>query len=46
MINKEIKKYIEAKIIPQYENFDKGHNISHVETVIEESLKLWLTFLI
>ena len=40
MINKEIKKYIEAKIIPQYENFDKGHNISHVETVIEESLKL------
>ena len=40
MINKDIVDYIETNIIPQYENFDKGHNISHARTVIEESLKL------
>lgn len=40
MIKKEIQEYIETNIIPQYKNFDKGHNISHVRTVIEESLKL------
>lgn len=40
MIRKEIQEYIETNIIPQYENFDKGHNIPHVRTVIEESLKL------
>ena len=40
MINKEIEEYIETNIIPQYESFDKGHNISHARTVIEESLKL------
>lgn len=40
MINKEIKNYIETMIIPQYADFDKGHNLEHVQTVIEESLKL------
>ena len=40
MIKKEIQEYIETNIITQYENFDKGHNIPHVRTVIEESLKL------
>lgn len=40
MINKEIKNYIETMIIPKYADFDKGHNLEHVKTVIEESLNL------
>lgn len=40
MINKEIKKYIETMIIPKYADFDKGHNLEHVKTVIDESLNL------
>ena len=40
MITKEIKNYIETMIIPQYTDFDKGHNLEHVKTVIDESLKL------
>lgn len=40
MINKEIKKYIETMIIPKYADFDKGHNLEHVKTVIEESLNV------
>lgn len=40
MINKEIKKYIETMIIPKYADFDKGHNLEHVKTVIEGSLNL------
>ncbi|WP_300698599.1 HD domain-containing protein [uncultured Bacteroides sp.] len=32
--------YIETEIIPRYELFDKAHNLSHVRTVIEESLSL------
>lgn len=40
MINKEIKKYIETMIITKYADFDKGHNLEHVKTVIDESLNL------
>ena len=40
MINKEIKNYIETMIIPKYVDFDKGHNLEHVKTVIEGSLNL------
>lgn len=36
----EIKKYIEQNIIPIYKDFDKAHNIKHVNTVIENSLDL------
>ena len=39
-INKDLKKYIETNIIPKYQVFDRGHNIDHVNTVIEESLAL------
>lgn len=39
-INKDLKKYIENDIIPKYQAFDRGHNIDHVNTVIEESLVL------
>lgn len=40
MISKALTTYIETEIIPRYENFDKAHNLSHVQTVIEESLAL------
>lgn len=40
MIDNEIRRYVESEIIPRYENFDKGHGRNHVETVIEQSLKL------
>ncbi|MDD4141537.1 MAG: phosphohydrolase [Bacteroidales bacterium] len=39
-VNGELQDYVENKIIPRYEHFDKAHGISHVETVIAESLKL------
>ena len=39
-ISKDLKKYIETNIIPKYQAFDRGHNIDHVNTVIEESLAL------
>lgn len=40
MIPESLTKYIETEIIPRYKNFDKAHNLSHVQTVIEESLAL------
>ena len=36
----ELQNYVRQSIIPQYANFDKAHQIDHVEKVIEESLKL------
>lgn len=36
----ELQNYVRQIIIPQYTNFDKAHQIDHVEKVIEESLKL------
>lgn len=38
MLNSELQTYIESDIIPQYAAFDKGHNIDHVQKVIEDSL--------
>ena len=40
MIEKSLKEYIEANIIPRYDSFDRGHDRSHVEMVIEQSLQL------
>ena len=40
MIPQELIRYIETEIIPRYKDFDKAHNLSHVETVIDESLAL------
>ena len=34
----ELQNYVRQSIIPQYANFDKAHQIDHVEKVIEESL--------
>ena len=36
----KLREYIQGRIIPQYVNFDKAHQINHVEKVIDESLKL------
>ena len=40
MIPIALTQYIETEIIPRYEQFDKAHNLSHVRTVIEESMAL------
>ncbi|MCQ2217662.1 MAG: phosphohydrolase [Paludibacteraceae bacterium] len=40
MIEKSLSEYIEFEIIPQYKDFDKAHNLEHVQDVIRESLKL------
>ena len=40
MIPAPLTHYIETEIIPRYEHFDKAHNLSHVQTVIKESLSL------
>ena len=40
MIEKSLKEYIEANVIPLYDCFDKGHDRGHVEMVIEQSLQL------
>lgn len=40
LIPPNLTHYIETEIIPRYEHFDKAHNLSHVHTVIEESLVL------
>ena len=40
MIPETLITYIETAIIPRYRDFDKAHNLSHVRTVIEESLAL------
>ena len=36
----KLREYIQDRIIPQYVNFDKAHQINHAEKVIDESLKL------
>ena len=33
-------RYVEAEIIPRYASFDKAHQVSHVQTVISQSLVL------
>ena len=40
MINKELKKYIEKNIFPEYEKNEKGHNIDHIKYVIDRSFEL------
>ena len=40
MITSTLQEYIEQYIIPRYTTFDKAHNLSHVQAVIERSLSL------
>ena len=39
-INKELKKYIEENIFPEYNKNEKGHNIDHIKYVINRSIEL------
>ncbi len=39
-INKELKKYIEENIFPEYNKNEKGHAIDHIEYVIDRSFEL------
>ena len=43
-ISIKLCEHIRERIIPQYVNFDKAHQIDHVEKVIEESMKLALHY--
>ena len=36
----DLVEYIETKILPQYTQFDKAHNLQHVMHVIKDSLIL------
>lgn len=40
IIDEQIIEYVESKIIPQYRDFDKAHNIEHITRVIANSLEL------
>ncbi len=40
MVRKEIRDYIEQRILPRYETFDAAHRTDHATTVIERSMKL------
>ena len=42
-INKKLKKYIEDNVFPRYENNDSGHNLSHIQYVIDRSMKFAMT---
>lgn len=39
-IRKDLQAYVEEKIIPQYDHFDKAHQHDHVEMVIRQSLEI------
>ena len=39
-INKELKKYIEENIFPEYDKNEKGHDINHIKYVIDRSFEL------
>lgn len=39
-INKEIKKYIEEQVLPQYDTNIGGHGRDHIETVINRSFEI------
>lgn len=40
IINEDLRKYIESSIIPKYDNFDKGHQRDHAQSVISQALEL------
>ena len=39
-LNEKLIKYIEEEIFPIYETFDKGHDLNHINAVIERALDL------
>ena len=40
MFDNNLKNYLESNILVQYKNFDRAHNISHIKSVIENSIEL------
>lgn len=40
MMDEDFLNYIETAIVPQYAQFDKAHNLTHVREVMSESLEL------
>lgn len=44
MIPEKLKSYIETEIIPRYNAFDKAHSLSHVQTVMDESMALCMLY--
>ena len=43
-INDLLKEYIYTNIIPQYKNFDKAHNLDHINDVLTNSLEISQTY--
>ena len=39
-MNKELREYVESRIIPVYDGFDAGHGREHVNAVVAEALRL------
>lgn len=39
-INQSLRDYIEEKVLPRYDNFDKAHRQEHVRMVISQSLEM------
>ncbi len=39
-INKQLKKYIEENVFPEYDKNEKAHNIDHIKKVINRSFEL------
>lgn len=40
-INRELIKFMEEKIFPIYDTFDKGHNLDHIFAVIERAINIY-----
>lgn len=40
MVNENLKKYIEQEILPEYNLNDKGHNIEHIDFVLNRAYEL------
>ena len=41
--NADLRRYVEAEILPRYTAFDAAHQLDHVQMVIEQSLRLATT---
>ena len=39
-VNNNLKKYIEEKILPEYDLNDKGHNIEHIQYVLKRAFEI------
>lgn len=39
-IDKELEDYLEKRILPEYDSFDKGHRQAHARAVMEQSMEL------